>query len=98
MAFRWVLAIPALLLAGALGSVSYSGNIGVLDVVPFLAWFACLARGEIPRGFRDTLVYALGYLTQAYAYLFLLSPRYPNADPVAAPVGEAPEHPVGLAV
>src|SRR3954452_20767809 len=85
MGFRWLLAVPPLLLSGALGSVSYSGNIGLLDVVPFLAWFACLARGEMPRGFRDAVVYALGYVTQSYAYVFLLSPRYPSADPVAAP-------------
>src|SRR3954453_16218964 len=28
MGFRWLLAVPPLLLSGALGSVSYSGNIG----------------------------------------------------------------------
>src|SRR4051795_991525 len=32
---------------------SFSFSIGVLAVVPFLAWFACLARAVMPGGFRD---------------------------------------------
>jgi hypothetical protein len=98
MAFRWLLAVPALLLAAAMGAVTVWGTIGILVVIPFLAWFACLARGRIPQGFRDALVYGLGYTTQAYAYLWLLSPRYPSADIAAVEVAEAPEHPVRLTV
>jgi hypothetical protein len=105
IAFRWVLAVPPLMLAAALGagygggfgngwSVSFS--VGVLTIVPFLAWFACLARAAMPRGFRDVVVYALTYGAQAYAYLLLLTPRYPNADPALAPGAELPAHPVTL--
>jgi hypothetical protein len=98
IAFRWLLVIPAFLLAAALGAVTYWGTIGILIVVPILAWFAGLARGVISPGLRDTLVYGLGYTTQTYAYALLLSPRYPSADPAAVPVAEAPQHPIGLTV
>src|SRR4051794_279032 len=89
--FRLILAIPALLLAG------YGPGV-LLFTVPFLAWFACLALGRMPRGFRDALVYAIGYSTQTTAYLLLLSPSYPDSDPAASPAGELPEHPIRLSV
>src|SRR3954454_1714217 len=72
VAFRVFLALPALLMAGALGlgfgaggARSFSFNPGVLGGVAFLAWFACLARGRMPRGFRDLMAYALHYEAQA---------------------------------
>ena len=98
MAFRWVLVIPALLLAGTMGAVIGWSMGGILIVIPFLGWFVCLARGAMPQGFRDAAVYGLGYTAQAYAYLFLLSPSYPSADPAAVPVADAPAQPVRLAV
>jgi Domain of unknown function (DUF4389) len=98
MAFRWVLAIPPFLLAAAMGGVSAYGSIGILFVLPFLGWFAALARGSMPRGMRDALVYALGYTTQVYAYFFLLSDHYPSADPAAIPAVAPLEHPVSIAV
>src|SRR3954471_18993647 len=101
--FRVFLAFPALFLAGALGAGitaggarSFSFNIGVLAGVGFLAWFACLARGRLPQGFRDLMVYALHYEAQAYAYLFLLTPRYPNSNPALSPAADLPEHPIAL--
>jgi hypothetical protein len=107
IAFRWVLAAPPLMLAAGLGAAygggfgngwSFSFSIGVLAVVPFLAWFACLARAAMPRGFRDLIVFVLNYCGQAYAYALLLTPRYPNADPALAPGADLPEHPVTLSV
>jgi hypothetical protein len=105
VAFRFVLAVPALLLASALGAGlggggarSFSWNIGVLAGVGILAWFACLVRGRMPRGFRDLMVYALHYEAQTYAYLFFLTGRYPNSNPAASPAAELPEHPVALSV
>lgn len=98
MGFRWLLCIPAFLLAGTLGGITLWSTLGILTVVPFLAWFACLARGSMPPGFRDAMVYGLGYVTQAYAYLWLLSPRYPSADTAAVSVAVPPEHPVRLSV
>ncbi|HEV2815007.1 MAG TPA: DUF4389 domain-containing protein, partial [Solirubrobacteraceae bacterium] len=112
--FRFVLALPALLLAGALVGLGGGGgsnpsssgqsdpttsaalNLGVAATVAFLAWFACLARGRMPQGMRDLLVWALGYAAQAYAYLFLLTARYPNSNPAIAPLAALPEHPVRL--
>jgi Domain of unknown function (DUF4389) len=46
--FRLVLALPALLLAEALGGGS-SDYGGVAAVAAFLAWFFCLALGRAPR-------------------------------------------------
>jgi hypothetical protein len=89
--FRLVLALPAALLAGY-------GTGALLFVIPFFAWFACLAQARVPRGFRDALVYAIGYSAQATAYLLLLTPRYPTSDPAAAPAAELPTHPIRLSV
>jgi hypothetical protein len=86
--FRIFLAIPAILLADSLmgfgtsfagGSNVSSG--GVVGTVALLAWFACLARGRMPQGFRDLTAYAIGYSAQVTGYLLLLTDRYPNSDP-----------------
>lgn len=86
--FRVFLAIPAILLADTLmgGGVSFSGGSatttgGVAGTVAFLAWFACLARGRMPEGFRDLVAYCIGYSAQVTGYLLLLTDRYPNSDP-----------------
>jgi hypothetical protein len=103
VAFRLLLALPALALASALGAgaastslnnISY--NFGVLPAIGVLAWFACLARARMPRGMRDLLAYALGYGAQTFAYVLFLTPRYPNADPALLGVTELPPHPVRL--
>jgi hypothetical protein len=74
-------------------------SFGVAWSVAFLAWFACLARGRMPRGFRDLLAYVLRYGAQAYGYLFLLTDRYPNSDPHDPSSREpVPEHPIRLRV
>lgn len=108
--FRLLLAIPALLLAGAFvgargGSfgAGRSGNYsfavgGLAATIAFLAWFACLIRGRMPRGFRDALLYALRYVAQTHSYLLLLAQRYPDADFGTAPQGEAPPYPVSIEV
>ena len=71
---RLFLAIPALLLGSALG--------GVALVVAFLGWWYALARGRMPEGLRNLGASCLRYSAQAYAYLFLLTGRYPFAAPV----------------
>jgi Domain of unknown function (DUF4389) len=113
-AVRIVLAIPALMIANALlhgGGFAYDQQSnstrtwvaaapgGAAFTVAFLAWFACLARGQMPRGFRDLQAYCLRYAAQAWGYLLLLSDRYPNsdpADPAAAP--PEPAHSVAITV
>ena len=107
--FRLFLALPALLLAGATGgsaglsvprrSGRYgfgSGVAGAAGIGAVLGWFACLARGRMPRGLRDLGAYSVGYTAQAYAYLLLLTDRYPSADPRLAGPQELPPHPVRL--
>jgi hypothetical protein len=68
------------------------------SLASFLGWFACLAKGEMPRGLRDTGAYGLGYRAQVYAYLLLVTERYPNSDPhvLLDSVEPPPLHPVRL--
>jgi hypothetical protein len=96
---RLFLAIPALILASALGgglggsfgsrsggktSYSAAGSRGALSATcAVLGWFAILARGRMPKGLRDASAYGIGYGAQAAAYLLLVTDRYPDADPTA---------------
>jgi Domain of unknown function (DUF4389) len=108
---RIVLALPAVVLASALGSAgnafaggsgrsrTYSYNTSSLGTaVAVLGWFASLARGRMPKGLRDAGAYSVGYNAQVLAYVLLLTDRYPNADPTAmlADVEPPPLHPVHL--
>jgi len=69
-AFRIVLAVPAYVLAYVLGVV--------LEVVAIIGWFVALALGRMPRGMRDLMAYCVRYQAQTYAYLLLLTSRYPT--------------------
>lgn len=104
--FRFVLYIPALLIAGALGAGGFSGSSvsgvsysapPVLSTLAILAWFAILARGRMPRGLRDLAAYALGYGVQFWAYALLVTDAYPDSDPLARQYGDpAPDHPIRI--
>jgi hypothetical protein len=108
--FRLVLALPALVIAAALGGGFATGSAGqgswavssfggAALAAAVLAWFAILVRGREPRGLRDLTAFALGYGAQAGGYLLLLTPRYPTSDPaLAEPYAELPEHPVRIVV
>jgi len=72
--FRAVLALPALILAGALGGVAF--------VVGFLGWWYALIAGRMPEGLRNLGATCIRYQEQASAYLLLLTERYPYAAPV----------------
>ncbi len=100
-----MLAIPALLIAGtltSLGGRSFGGgyNSGLIGAAALLGWFAILAQTRMPRGLRDAVAYALSYSAQLDAYLFLLTDRYPNSDPLTAlaDVPSRPEDPIQLEV
>ena len=98
VAFRLILSVPVLLLAVCFtggGFLTYGG--GIVLTVAFFAWFACLVRGQMPSGFRDLQAYGLRYLAQVFAYLFVLTERYPDVDPAATPASGR-EHPVWLAI
>jgi hypothetical protein len=70
---RIILAIPAILLTGAL--------IYAVAVAAILGWFASLIRGRMPEGFRDLGAYALRYQGQLNAYIYLQTARYPHSSP-----------------
>lgn len=104
VAFRIVLAIPAMMLAAALSSsgarnLGFHYGSGLLGVAAFLSWWVALARGRVPRGLRDAIVYALSYTAQLDAYLLLLTDRYPSGDPLlAVPNLPTRDDPIELAV
>jgi hypothetical protein len=77
--FRVVLVIPAYVFAGVLGFV--------LEVIAFFSWFIALALGRVPRGMRDLSAYCLRFQLQTYAYLFLLTSRYPSLAGGSGPAG-----------
>ena len=60
-----------------------SGFGGVAAVCAILGWFAAVALGRMPLGLRNLAAFGLGYTAQAYAYLLLVTDRYPNSDPEA---------------
>jgi Domain of unknown function (DUF4389) len=102
VAFRIVLAFPALvLLSGLLGSGSFAsfpfesdeggqaGFFSAVAVAAFLGWFYALAKARMAPGLRDLIAYALSYGAQTWAYLLLLTDRYPSSDPLTA-IGPLP--------
>ena len=68
--FRIILAIPALILVYVFRLVN--------QFVAFLAWFYCLALGRMNEGMRNISAWLLRYEVQTYAYLMLLTDRYPS--------------------
>jgi Domain of unknown function (DUF4389) len=68
--FRLFLAVPALVLSYVFRLVN--------QLVAFLGWFYCLAFGRMHEGMRDLSAWMLRYELQTYAYLGLLTSRYPS--------------------
>ena len=68
--FRWVLAIPALLLTNLLSQLN--------QLLAIFGWFIALVLGRVPEGLRNFAVLAIRVETQTYAYLLLLTGRYPS--------------------
>jgi hypothetical protein len=90
VAFRLVLALPALLIAGALFGLPSTGRSsagiyeytsGITHVAAILGWFACVAVKRMPRGLRDSTAWGVGFGAQLWAYLLVLTSAYPNSDP-----------------
>ncbi len=78
--FRLFLAIPSLVISGALGVV--------LFVIAFLGWFAALVTGRMPTGLRNLGAYAVRYLSQTNAYWLVVTDVYPHASPALRPPPE----------
>jgi len=68
--FRLLLAIPALILA-------YVFQIG-LNIVALFGWIVSVIMGRMPEGLENLGVYCLRWETQTWAYMFLLTGRYPS--------------------
>jgi hypothetical protein len=66
---RSLLAIPAYILAYIFGYLA--------QIVAIINWIVGIIMGRIPRGLRDFGCYMLRYQTQTWAYVFLLTDRYP---------------------
>jgi hypothetical protein len=71
-AFRIILVIPAAILNQVLQYV--------VQIIGFLGWFVCLALGRMPEGMRDLSAYCLRFQAQTYAYLAVLTDRYPSLN------------------
>ena len=71
--FRLILALPTMLINSAISNA--------LVFVAVFAWFVGLIKGEIPAGLRNLGVFALRYNGQLFAYLALLTDRYPFSGP-----------------
>ena len=76
-AFRLFLAVPAILVSGAVS--------GLLVLAAFLGWFVSLALGRMPHSFREAQAYALRYSAQLSAYFYLVTDRYPYSGPIRIP-------------
>jgi len=68
--FRLFLAIPALFLTSVFRSVN--------GIIAFLGWFYALFTGRMSLGMRDLSAWLLRYEVQTYAYILLLTSRYPS--------------------
>jgi hypothetical protein len=73
-AFRIILVIPAWIVG--------FGLFFALVFASIFTWFVALVRGSAPWGLRNLMAYALRYLGQTNAYLFLITDRYPHASPL----------------
>jgi hypothetical protein len=71
--FRIVPAIPALVLASALGVV--------LALSAVASWFAGVALGRTTAGLQELGTFCLRYELESIAYVLLLTSRYPRLAP-----------------
>jgi small-conductance mechanosensitive channel len=69
---QWILAIPHVLIAGALSYVA-----GALAII---SWFVILFTGKLPDGIANLQVMIIRYTARAYAYAGYLHDEYPPFD------------------
>jgi uncharacterized protein DUF4389 len=73
---RWLLAIPAFLIAYVLRAL--------MSVLALVGWFYALATGRMSDGIENLGNYALRYEAQTVAYAMLVTARYPSLGGVPA--------------
>lgn len=69
---RLFLALPAILIAGLLAGAAF--------VVASLGWWCALVTGRMPERLLNVGASCLRFGVQTYAYLFLLTDRYPSVS------------------
>jgi Domain of unknown function (DUF4389) len=83
--FRFILAIPLLILRYVMGLLLEVGAVG--------AWIVILFTGKMPRGLFDLMVLANSYTARSDAYLLLLTETYPPFQDEHTRAAGAPEPP-----
>lgn len=68
--FRLILLIPAQIVAGVLGYLTY--------IIAVISWFACLFTGSMPVGLRNLTAWIVRFVQQTNAFAYLLTDRYPS--------------------
>lgn len=73
--FRIILALPQLIVVGALGYAAY--------LLVFLGWFAALFTGRLPQAFARFITGYLRWYVRVLAYTYLMTDEYPpfSLDP-----------------
>lgn len=69
---QWVLAIPHLIVAGALGYVA--------GAVAIIAWFVILFTGKLPDGLANLQMMIIRYTARTYVYAGYMHDEYPPFD------------------
>jgi hypothetical protein len=69
---QWILAVPHLIIAGALQYVA--------GAVALVSWFVILFTGDLPKGLADFQVMVLRYGARAQVYAGFLHEEYPPFD------------------
>ena len=77
VAFRIIVAVPAMIVAEILRDLSC--------VLAVFSWFVALFTAHVPQGIRNFAVLSLRFSAQTFAYAALLTPRYPSFDVAAVP-------------
>lgn len=77
--FRVLLAYPALIFNAFLSYGMLVAWIG--------AWWVILFTGRVPRGLRNFMLYGTRISAHVRAYTYVLTPQYPNIDPLQGLAG-----------
>jgi len=82
-AFRFILAIPQVLIVGSPGNVGFGANAGtgvfgaVVSVTSIISWFAILFTGKYPRDLWNLAKTYMQWRANVVAYTALLRDEYP---------------------
>jgi hypothetical protein len=66
---QWILAIPHLIIANVISSLS--------QVIAFVSWFVIVFTGKLPEGLANLQAMCIRYQIRAYSYAGFLRTSYP---------------------